>query len=130
MRKGVSVLLAMSLALSLCACGGTSTGVSAPTASSTTTTATTATATTTLPQGEQLDTLVFKGRVLELTADGSAVLMESVGDSPLGDRVWVQLGRITDVTPQVGEAYTVTYEDMVMLSMPPRINAVTMTLAK
>ena len=89
---------------------------------------TTTTTTTTVPKRESLDTLTFTGRILEVEADGSAALMECYGNSPLGDRVWVQLGGIADLTPQVGEEYKVTYEDMVMLSMPPRINAVTMTL--
>lgn len=123
MKKGVCIVLALGCLLSLAACGDVPHDVSAPT---TVTDPTTTTTTTTLPQGQQLDTLTFIGRVLEVQADGTAALMECIGETPLGDRVWVQLGGVPEVSPQVGETYKVAYEDMVMLSLPPRINAVTM----
>jgi len=129
MTKGMYICLLVVMVLTvLVGCGDTPPAVSEPSIPSTNTTTTTTTTTTTLPQGARLDTLTFTGRVLEVEADGSAVLMECYGNSPLGDRVWVQLGGIADLTPQVGEEYKVTYEDMVMLSLPPRINAVTMIL--
>ena len=119
MKKGMYICLLAALALMMtAACGDVPHEVSAPTTASTTT--------TTLPQGENLDTLSFTGRVLEVQEDGSAVLMEPQGECPLGNRVWVQLGGVSNVNPQAGELYKVTYEDMVMLSLPPRINAVTM----
>lgn len=127
MKRGLQTLvtvcfMAPIMLLTLTACGGTPTGVSAPTAASTTT--------TTPTQEESLNTLTLTGRVLEVVQEDAAVLMECIGDCPLGDRVWVQLGRVADLTPQVGEAYVVTYEDMVMPSLPPRITAVTMTLTE
>ena len=119
MKKGLCICLLAVLALMMtAACGDAPHDVSAPTAAPTTT--------TTLPQGEPLDALSFTGRVLEVQEDGSAALMEPQGECPLGNRVWVQLGGVSDVNPQAGELYKVTYEDMVMLSLPPRINAVTM----
>lgn len=131
MKKCICIVGAVCLLLSLTACGDTPPAVSDPavttTATTTTTTATTAsatTATTTLPQRETLDTLRFTGRVLEVS--GSAALMESPDDFVWGDTVWVQFGGVPDVTPQVGDTYTVTYEDMVMLSLPPRVVAVAM----
>ena len=124
MRKGVSLLLAMGLMLSLCACGGAPADVSAPTTAPTTTT------TTAVQQEEPLNTLTLTGRVLEVSAEDAAALMECIGDCPLGDRVWVQYGGVSDVTPQVGETYAVTYEDLVMPSLPPRIVAVKMVLTE
>ncbi len=67
------------------------------------------------------NTLSFTGKVLEL--DGDSVLMDCY-DKNRFDTVWVHLP--ADVTPQVGEEYTVTYEDLVMPSLPPRITAVKM----
>ena len=111
MRKGVSVLLAMGLALSLCACYGTPSDVSTPAGASTTTT------TTAVEQEEQINTLTFTGRVLKVVPEDAAALMKCIGDCPLGDRVWVQYGGVSDVTPQVGQTYTVTYEALVMPSL-------------
>ena len=69
------------------------------------------------------NTLSFTGKVLEL--DGDSVLMDCY-DKNRFDTVWVNVSAI-DITPQVGEEYTVTYEDLVMPSLPPRITAVKMT---
>lgn len=121
MLKGMFIgLLVTLMLLSLTACGDVPHDVSAPT----TTTTSDSSTTTTLPQGTSLDTLTFTGRVLEV--EDTAALMECIGECTLGDRVWVQLGGVPDVTPQVGQTYTVTYEDMVMLSLPPRVNALQM----
>ena len=124
MKRMICLLCSLLLLVSLSACGE-----DAPTAADppTTTTATTteSTTTTTLPQGAQLHTLRFTGRVLEIAEGDLAVLMECIGTTPFGDRVWVQLGRCPDVKVQVGATYIVTYEDMVMPSLPPRITAVT-----
>lgn len=68
--------------------------------------------------------LTFKGKVLEI--DGDSVLMEC-HDKNKFDTVWVYFAQ-TDATPQIGQEYTVTYEDMVMPSLPPRITAVEMEL--
>ena len=128
MKRLVSLLMALCLVVGLTACGGdTSPADSAPTSDTVATTDTTGdtTATTTLPQSGGLDTLRFVGRIVE--SDGSAVLMECEDDCTLGDTVWVQLGHLPDFVPQIGQVYTVTYEDMVMLSMPPRVNALAMT---
>jgi hypothetical protein len=123
MMKAMGICLWMGiLMITLMGCGGDLPAVSDTSAPVTTTTAAT---TTTLPQTQQPDTLSFTGRVLEVAEEDAAVLMECIGDCALGDRVWVQLGRFPDLKPQVGETYTVTYEDMVMLSLPPRIVAVT-----
>ncbi len=129
MKRSVSILIALCLAMSLTACGGdTPPTVSDPISDPvTTTTMDTTGDATTLPQNGGLDTLRFVGRIVELV--DSAVLMECVGDCVLGDTVWVQLGNLPDFVPQIGQVYTVTYEDMVMLSMPPRVNAWAMTPA-
>lgn len=68
--------------------------------------------------------LSFTGKVKEV--NGTAVLMEcyDVGVFPHG--VWVELGNV-DIQPQVGEEYVVTYGDMMMPSLPPRITAITVT---
>ena len=119
MKRYVCLVLALGCLLSLTACGDVPHEASDPTTAATTTT-------TTLPQEEPLGALSFTGRVLEVQEDGSAALMEPQGECPLGNRVWVQLGGVSNVNPQAGDLYKVTYEDMVMLSLPPRINAVTM----
>lgn len=118
---GLCVMIGLLMTMLMSGCGDVPHGVSAPTTTTTTTTTVTTT-TTTLPQSGGLDTLSFTGRVLEV--DAEAVLMECVGACALGDRAWVQLGRFPDLKPQVGETYKVTYEDMVMLSLPPRVVAV------
>lgn len=64
--------------------------------------------------------LSFDGKVLEV--DGDSVLMECYLKTRF-DTVWVNIGGL-DVTPQVGEEYTVYHEDMTMTSLPPRITAV------
>lgn len=124
MKQGLQIwmtvcLMAPLMLLTLTACG-TNPAVSDPTP---TTTATTTTAT---EQEEQINTLTLTGRVLEVVPEDAAALLECIGDCPLGDRVWVQYGGVSDVTPQVGQTYTVTYEDLVMPSLPPRIVAVKM----
>ena len=122
MKRMICLLGSLLLLASLSACGESATVVDTPT----TTTAAPPT-TTTLPQGEPLHDLRFTGRVLEVAEDDGAALMACVGTCPLGDRVWVQLGLCPDVEVQVGQTYIVTYEDMVMPSLPPRITAVTVT---
>ena len=119
MKRIICLLCALLLLASLTACGE-----DAPAATDPTTTTT-----TTLPQGENGDALCFTGRVLEIAEQDMAVLMACVGTCPLGDRVWVQLGRYPDLVTQmqVGQTYVVTYEDIVMPSLPPRITAVTIT---
>lgn len=98
--------------------------------STTTTASTTATApttTTTTAPAEDVVTpghLSFTGKVLEV--DGEMALMENY-DKDKFDTVWVTVSQ-TGVAPKVGEEYTVTYEDMMMPSLPPRITAVQMEL--
>lgn len=125
MKWMICLLCAVLLLASLTACGEDAPAVTDPT----TATTTESTTTTTLPQGENGDALCFTGRVLEIAEQDMAVLMACVGTCPLGDRVWVQLGRYPDLVTkmQVGATYVVTYEDMVMPSLPPRITAVTVT---
>ena len=130
MKQGLQILMTICLMaplmlLTLTACG-TNPAVSDPTPTTTATTTTT----TTVEQEEPLNTLTLTGRVLEVSAEDEAALMECIGDCPLGDRVWVQYGGVSDVTPQVGETYAVTYEDLVMPSLPPRIVAVKMVLTE
>lgn len=99
--------------------------------SSTTTTAstpTTAPTTTTTAPGEDVITpghLTFTGKVLEV--DSGMALMDCY-DKDKFDTVLVNYSNTPSVTPQVGEEYTVTYEDMMMPSLPPRIFAVEMEL--
>lgn len=126
MKRMICLLCSLLLLVSLSACGEDAPTAADPTTTTTTTT-TESTATTTLPQGAQLHTLRFTGRVLEIAEGDPAVLMECIGITPFGDRVWVQLGRCPDADLQVGATYIVTYEDMVMPSLPPRITAVTVT---
>ena len=73
----------------------------------------------TVPVG---NTLSFTGTVLEI--EGDSVLMDC-HDKAVFDTVWVYLPAL-DAVPQVGETYTVLYEDMMMPSLPPRITAVRM----
>ena len=124
MKRMICLMCSMMLLASLAACGE-----SAPADVPTTTESTT---TTTLPQEENPDALCFTGRVLEVAEQDLAVLMACVGTCPLGDRVWVQLGRYPDLVTQmqVGQTYVVTYEDIVMPSLPPRITAVTILPAE
>lgn len=67
--------------------------------------------------------LSFTGKVIEL--DGDSVLMECY-DKDKFDTVWVYVAH-QGGEYKVGEEYTVTYEDMVMPSLPPRITAVELT---
>ena len=67
------------------------------------------------------NTLSFTGKVLK--TDGDSVLMKCL-DSDRFDTVWVHVPAA--VTPRVGEEYVVYHEDLVMPSLPPRINAVRM----
>ena len=128
MKRMICLLGSLLLLASLSACGKSAPAVDTPT----TTTTTESTTTTTLPQAEDPDALCFTGRVLEVAEQDLAVLMACVGTCPLGDRVWVQLGRYPDLVTQmqVGETYVVTYEDIVMPSLPPRITAVTIMPAE
>lgn len=68
--------------------------------------------------------LSFTGTVKQV--DGHAMLMETDDVAQFNSGVWVELGDI-ELDPMVGETYTVTYEDIVMPSLPPRITAVTIT---
>lgn len=93
--------------------------------SSTKTTTTTTTTTTALAEEAVTpDHLSFTGKVLEV--DGDSVLMEC-HDKDKFDTVWVYFAQ-TEATPQIGQEYTIVYEDMVMPSLPPRITAVEMKL--
>lgn len=86
---------------------------------------TTTTAKTTTEATQPVDApgqLYFTGKVLEVTED--SVLMECY-DKDKFDTVWVYVASIA-TDPQVGEEYLVTYEDMMMPSLPPRITAVQM----
>lgn len=67
--------------------------------------------------------LTLTGKVKEV--DGAAMLLECEGNTQFST-VWVELGNV-EVHPMVGETYIVTYEDIVMPSLPPRITAVTVT---
>ena len=67
------------------------------------------------------ETLSFVGKVLEV--EGDSVLMDCYLKTRF-DTVWVSVP--ADVTPQVGEEYTVYHEDLVMPSLPPRVAAVRM----
>lgn len=68
--------------------------------------------------------LSFTGKVTRV--EGRSMLMESYDVDQFIQGVWVNLGD-AELDPQVGEEYVVTYEDMVMPSLPPRITAVTIT---
>lgn len=75
----------------------------------------------TLYQGTDLS---FTGKV-ELV-EGNAMLMSCYDVDQFVQGVWVNLGDI-ELDPMVGEEYVVTYEDMMMPSLPPRITAITVT---
>ncbi len=118
----VLILTLAVMALLLTACAQSQ---PAQTPETTTEATTTVTTTTTTTEVEEMPAeLSFKGKVLEV--DGDQVLMEC-HDKTKFDMVWVYFAQ-TDATPQVGQEYTVFYEDMVMPSLPPRITAVSMTL--
>lgn len=67
--------------------------------------------------------LTLTGTVKEI--DGNAMLLECEDNSQF-TTVWVELGD-AELDPMVGETYVVTYEDLVMTSLPPRITAITIT---
>ena len=71
--------------------------------------------------GVPAGTLSFVGKVLEV--EGDSVLMDCYLKTRF-DTVWVSVP--ADVTPQVGEEYTVYHEDLVMPSLPPRVAAIRM----
>ena len=77
----------------------------------------------TLDYANPVSDFTLTGKVKEV--DGRAMLLECVGNSQF-TTVWVELGN-AELDPMVGETYTVTYEDLVMPSLPPRITAVTVT---
>lgn len=124
----VLILTLTVMALLLTACTQTQPAQTPPTTTESTTTTTVTTTetapTTTTEAVETPEGLSFKGKVLEI--DGDQVLMEC-HDKTKFDTVWVNVA-LTDATPQIGQEYTVFYEDMVMPSLPPRITAVRMTL--
>ena len=68
--------------------------------------------------------LSFTGKVKQV--EGRSVLMESYDVDQFIQGVWVNLGDI-ELDPMVGEEYVVTYEDLVMPSLPPRITAISIT---
>ena len=68
--------------------------------------------------------LTFTGKVKQV--EGNAMLMETDDVAQFSSGVWVELGD-AELVPMGGETYTVTYEDIVMPSLPPRITAVTIT---
>lgn len=68
--------------------------------------------------------LSFTGTVKQV--EGTAVLMETTDVAQFSSGVWVELTSGA-IVPEVGETYVVTYEDIVMPSLPPRITAVTIT---
>ncbi len=68
--------------------------------------------------------LSFTGTVTQV--EGHAMLMSCDSVPQFSSGVWVELGD-TRLAPQVGDTYTVTYEDIVMPSLPPRITAITIT---
>ena len=68
--------------------------------------------------------LSFTGKVKQV--EGTAVLMECTDVPQFSNGVWVELTSGA-IVPEVGETYVVTYEDIVMPSLPPRITAVTIT---
>lgn len=78
----------------------------------------------TVTEGEADATLSFTGEVKQV--EGRAVLMECTDVPQFSNGVWVELGD-AELDPMVGETYTVTYEDLMMPSLPPRITAVTIT---
>lgn len=68
--------------------------------------------------------LSFTGKVKQV--EGRSVLMECADVPQFSNGVWVELGD-AELDPMVGETYIITYEDIVMPSLPPRITAVTIT---
>lgn len=68
--------------------------------------------------------LSFTGTVKQV--EGDSVLMETDDVAQFSSGVWVHIGT-AELDPKVGEEYVVTYEDIVMPSLPPRITAVTIT---
>ncbi len=96
-----------------------------PAATTITTSATTTTTTTTSTTEEASNAFCFTGKVLEVN-DGMALM--DCYDKEKFDTVWVNYANTPAVTPQIGEVYSVVYEDLVMPSLPPRIFAVEMTL--
>ena len=71
-------------------------------------------------------TLSFTGKVKQV--EGTSVLMECDDVPQFSSGVWVELTSGI-VIPEVGETYVVTYEDIVMPSLPPRITAISITKA-
>lgn len=67
----------------------------------------------------------FTGVVKQV--EGRSVLLEDTNVSQFSSGVWVELGEI-ELDPKVGEFYAVTYDGIVMPSMPPRIIATTIQL--
>lgn len=65
--------------------------------------------------------LSFVGKVTQI--EGTALLMECADTPQFNSGVWVEVGALT-FTPEIGAEYVVTYEDLVMPSLPPRITAV------
>lgn len=68
--------------------------------------------------------LSFTGTVTQV--EGNAMLMDCDDVAQFSSGVWVELGDI-ELDPMVGERYVITYEDIVMPSLPPRITAVSIT---
>lgn len=73
---------------------------------------------------ETATALSFTGKVKQV--EGNAILMECTDVPQFSSGVWVELGD-AEPDPMVGETYEVTYQDLVMPSLPPRIFAVTIT---
>lgn len=68
--------------------------------------------------------LSFTGKVKQV--EGRSMLMQCYDVGKFFQDVWVELGDI-ELDPMVGEEYVVTYEDIMMPSLPPRITAITIT---
>ncbi len=68
--------------------------------------------------------LSFTGKVKQV--EGRSMLMQCYDVGKFFQDVWVELGDI-ELDPMVGEEYVVTYEDVMMPSLPPRITAITVT---
>ena len=71
------------------------------------------------------DALSFTGRVAQV--EGNSVLLENTNVSQFSSGVWVELGE-AELDPKVGEFYAVTYDGIVMTSLPPRIIATSIQL--
>lgn len=78
----------------------------------------------TVAESADATALSFTGKVKQV--EGTAVLMECADVPQFSNGVWVELTSGA-IVPEVGETYVVTYEDIVMPSLPPRITAVTIT---